>query len=271
MTTFAMSSIRYRRMNAYPNKTYDLEPPKYARPIVESNQYSEVYPYIETVEAIARLTYKSLYIIDYNNLDFLYISRNPLFLCGKSVEEVLREGYQFYHDSIYEEDLEFLARVNHASFNFLSKLPTSERTLYSLSYNFRIVDFESKEIILVNHQMTPLKLDSTGNVWLALCLVSLASSQEVGKAYISGQKDNDRWILRSNSTEWILQDDLQLLNEQEKKVIRLANQGLSIQDIARTIHRSEDSIKSYRRSIFRKLEVSNITEAVALATHRRMI
>lgn len=62
-----------------------------------------------------------------------------------------------------------------------------------------------------------------------------------------------------------------LLNEYEKAVIRLANQGLSVEKIAKEINRSENSVKGYRKNIFQKLGVGNISEAIAVATNRRLI
>lgn len=61
------------------------------------------------------------------------------------------------------------------------------------------------------------------------------------------------------------------LSEQEKAVISLAHQGLSVGEIAQIIHRSEDSVKAYRKALFLKLEVSNITEAIAVATSRKLV
>ena len=37
---------------------------------------------------MARVSYQSVYLIDYFNQSFLYVSDNPLFLCGHSAEEV---------------------------------------------------------------------------------------------------------------------------------------------------------------------------------------
>ena len=219
---------------------------------------------------MARLTYKSLYIIDYNKLNFLYISSNPLFLCGESVDEVMSEGYQFYYQHVPEEDLVFLQQVNQAGFDFFRRIGISERTEYTISYNFRIIPSESKEPILINHQLTPLRLDSEGNIWLSLCLVSLAHSREVGEAYISAVNSNKRWKFSLKSDHWKQIEDL-TLSEHEKAVVSLAHQGLSVGEIAQIIHRSEDSVKGYRKALFQKLGVGNIAEAIAVATSRRLI
>ena len=257
-------------MSVILNENSRLQLPQDVCPQIEDEQYFGLQPYIDSAKAFAQITYKSLYIIDYNKMNFLYVSDNPLFLCGESVEKIQEEGYDFYYQHVPEEDLEFLTQVNRAGFDFFRGIAVSERSQYTISYNIRITQKDSKEKILINHQITPLKLDSTGNIWLALCLVSLASSKESGIAYMTAVNSNTIWQFSVKSGRWKQIDSI-VLNEYEKAVIRLANQGLSVGEIANEINRSEDSVKGYRKNIFQKLGVGNISEAIAVATHRRLI
>lgn len=258
------------RMSVILNKNNRLQLPQDVRPQIGDEQYCGLQPYIDSARAFAQITYKSLYIIDYNRMNFLYVSDNPLFLCGESVATVQQEGYDFYYNHVPEEDLEFLTQVNRAGFDFFKGIAVSERTQYTISYNFRVNKQESKERVLINHQITPLKLDSMGNIWLAICLVSLAPSQERGVAYMTAVNSNTMWQFSSKSGRWKQIESI-VLNEYEKAVIRLANQGLSVGEIANEINRSEDSVKGYRKNIYQKLGVGNISEANAVATHRRLI
>lgn len=257
-------------MSVLLNENSRLQLPQDVRPQIGDGQYYDLQPYIDSAKAFAQITYKSLYIIDYNRMNFLYVSDNPLFLCGESVEKVQQEGYKFYYQHVPEEDLSVLTQVNRAGFEFLRGIAVSERSQYTISYNFRITQKKSREKILINHQITPLKLDSMGNVWLALCLVSLAPTQEVGVAYMTAVNLNTIWKFSLKSGRWKQIDSI-VLNEYEKAVIRLANRGLSVGEIANEINRSEDSVKGYRKNLFQKLGVGNISEAIAVATHRRLI
>lgn len=54
-------------------------------PDYDSNVLSTL---VQTVEAFARVTYQSVYLIDYYRQEFLYVSDNPLFLCGHTAKEV---------------------------------------------------------------------------------------------------------------------------------------------------------------------------------------
>lgn len=257
-------------MSTILNENSRLNLPQDLRPQIGDKQYYGLQPYIDSTRALAQITYKSLYIIDYYRMNFLYVSDNPLFLCGESKEKVQEEGYNFYYQHVPEEDLDFLTQVNRAGFEFFRGIAVSERFQYTISYNFRITQKESHERILINHQITPLKLDSMGNIWLALCLVSLAPTQEVGVAYMTAVNSNTMWQFSLKSGHWRQVENI-VLSEYEKAVIRLANQGLSVGEIANEINRSEDSVKGYRKKIFQKLGVGNISEAIAVATHRRLI
>lgn len=252
------------------NDSIQFQLPSDVRPQIEESEYHTLQPYIDSVKAFARGTYKSLYIIDYYRMNFLYICDNPLFLCDEAVEDVLEEGYNFYLKHVPEPDLLFLQQVNRAGFEFFRDIAVQDRAKYSISYNFHLYAKEPRESMLINHQITPLKLDARGNIWLALCVVSLAPSTKVGVAYISSCNPENRWIFKPQLGRWKQIEPIELsLNE--KAVIRLSNQGLSVSEIAQQINRSEDSVKGYRKSLFAKLEVSNITEAISIATHRKLI
>lgn len=71
---------------------------------------------IRSVEAFARVTYQSVYLIDYYKQDFLYVAENPLFLCGHTAEEVKEMGYSFYLQHVPEEEQKMLVEVNHSGF-----------------------------------------------------------------------------------------------------------------------------------------------------------
>ncbi|HJY13057.1 MAG TPA: hypothetical protein VJ304_09745, partial [Flavobacterium sp.] len=60
--------------------------------------------YLDVVKSFSRLTYESIYVIDYEKMAFEYVSENPLFLCGHSSAEVLNMGYDFYFKNVPESD-----------------------------------------------------------------------------------------------------------------------------------------------------------------------
>lgn len=84
----------------------------------EELDYSRVDEYIRSAEAFSRSSYQSVYIIDYFRRNFLYVSPNPMFLCGLSSERVKELGYRFYLDFVPEDEQSMLLTLNKAGFAF---------------------------------------------------------------------------------------------------------------------------------------------------------
>lgn len=72
---------------------------------VPDSEYALVESYVEMLECMSRLTYQSIYVIDYWKKNFLYVSDNPLFLCGRTREEVLAKGYDFYFEVCEQSEM----------------------------------------------------------------------------------------------------------------------------------------------------------------------
>ncbi len=85
--------------------------------------------YLEAVKSFVRLTYESIYVIDYATMGFEYVSENALFLCGYTPTEVLAMGYGFYFKNVPETDLLLLNQINEAGFDFFEKLPRSKEAV----------------------------------------------------------------------------------------------------------------------------------------------
>lgn len=150
--------------------------------------------YMEAIKAFARLTYESVYVIDYEKMAFEYVSENPLFLGGYSPEEVLGLGYEFYFKNVPEKDLTLLSLINEAGFDFFAKLPGGEKKHYSITYDFHLKNQEGKST-LINHKLTPLFLTSEGKLWKAMCIVSISHHQQAGNICIYKQGTDELWEL----------------------------------------------------------------------------
>lgn len=226
--------------------------------------------YLEVVKSFAKITYQSVYVIDYEEIKFEYVSDNPLFLCGYSSEEVLEMGYEFYLKNVSKEDLELLTLINALGFDFYDKLPqTDERKLYSISYDFHLKGKYDKPV-LINHKLTPLFLTEDGFVWKSLCIVSLSSNQNAGNVTINKQGSDILWKLNISEKVWIAENKSKL-KEKELEILRLYAQGLTINQIAEKMFVSPDTIKYYRRKIFEIFNVKNFAEALSFAIDHKMI
>ena len=234
----------------------------------EELDYSRVDEYIRSAEAFSRSSYQSVYIIDYFRQNFLYVSPNPMFLCGLSPERVKELGYRFYLDFVPEDEQPMLLTLNKAGFAFYNDIPTDERKDWHISYDFHILN-EGKKI-LVNHKLTPLALTSDGRIWLALCVVSAATHTDAGHIEMHRTGTSEFFEYNITSRRWNRRQ-MPTLSDGEKSVLTLSIQGYTMSEIADKICLSPDTIKKYRKRIFEKLDVRNISEAIVAATNNKLL
>jgi len=225
--------------------------------------------YLEALKSFARLTYESVYVIDYEKMTFEYVSENPLFLAGHSPEEVLNMGYEFYFKNVPEDDLELLTLINNAGFDFFEKLPGEEKKQYSITYDFHLENKDGK-LVLINHKLTPLFLTSEGKLWKAMCIVSISHHKNAGNVYIYKQGADEIWELDLVNNVW-RKSEKPKLTKREIEILQLHAQGLTINQIAEKIFVAPDTVKYYRRRIFERLGVSTIVEALSYAVNSKII
>lgn len=230
--------------------------------------YSLVNEYIRSAEAFSRSSYQSVYIIYYFRQNFLYVSPNPMFLCGLSPEQMKELGYRFYLGYVPEDEQPMLLTLNKAGFAFYNDIPVDERKDWYISYDFHILNEGRK--ILVNHKLTPLALTSDGRIWLALCVVSAATHTDGGHIEMHRTGTSEFFEYNISSRRWNRRQ-MPSLSDGEKSVLTLSIQGYTMSEIADKICLSPDTIKKYRKRIFEKLEVRNISEAIVSATNNKLL
>ena len=230
--------------------------------------YSRTNEFIRTAEAFSRTTYQSVYIIDYFKQNFLYVSPNPMFLCGLSQEHMMKLGYGFYFKYVPEDEQEILIDINRAGFAFLNSIPVDERKDWYIQYDFHIIN--NGKPILINHKLTSLALTSDGRVWLALCVVSASSHSTPGHIEIHRVNSPDYFEYNRTTRRWDKRN-MPTLTDGEKTVITYSIQGLTMTEIADKMCLSPETIKKYRKQIFEKLRVRNISEAIIAATNNKML
>jgi len=236
---------------------------------VSDNEQKQTENYIEPIKALARTTYNSIYVIDYQKKGFEYVSENPLFLCGHTGEEVTEMGYLFYFKYVIKKDFDLLLKVNEVGFEFYEKIPMEERKFYTISYDFHLKNQEGKTF-LINQKLIPLFLTEDGKIWKAICIVSLSNEHSSGNIRIFKKGDNKIWKYDLDGDFWKSEGKIEL-SEREKEVLSFSMRGFTINEIAEAIFVSPDTVKFHRKKLFDKLGVNNISEAVAYATNNKLI
>ncbi|RZJ83309.1 MAG: response regulator transcription factor [Chryseobacterium sp.] len=223
----------------------------------------------EILDAFSRTTYSSVYVIDCEKQVFDYVSENPLFLCGLKADEVKELGGAFYARYVPKEDLDLLLKINKKGFDFFKEVPINERVSYTISYDFQLKP-DNKRAMLVNHKITPFCLTQSGDIWKAICVVSLSAEKSSGNIKIS--KQGDKKILQYHLKEdrWTTVENINL-SDRELEIIQLSVRGFTINEIASETFVSPETIKFHRKKIFNKMGVTNMVEASFYAVNNKLL
>ncbi len=236
---------------------------------ITTDEQKQTFNYLEPIEAFARTTYKSIYVIDYQEKGFEYVSDNPLFLCGHTAAEVKEMGYAFYFKYVVQADLDLLLKINTVGFEFYENIPIEERKNHTISYDFHLKNEEGKTI-LINQKLTPLFLTRKGKVWKAICIISLSAENKSGNIKIYKKGDNTVFNYDLEGGYWKETKVIEL-SSREKEILQYSTRGYTINEVASAIFVSPDTVKFHRKKLFEKLDVSNISEAIAYATNNKLI
>ena len=236
---------------------------------ISEEEYERVNVCIAMADAIAKSTNNSLYKIDYHRKNFLYVSANPLFLCGFSPEEVKEKGYAFYFELVPENELQRLLEINSAGFQFYYSKPLEKRQNYVIEYDFHIKTSDN-HLHLIHHKLAPVLLNGKGDIWLALCTVSLSPQKMTGNVLISDTTCSDRFFYSFESRHWHKLPEMEL-TERERDILQLSVKGLSNMEIGASLFIDANTVKFHKKKLFEKLHAVNITEAVGIAANLRLI
>lgn len=144
-----------------------------------------------------------------------------------------------------------------------------ERLDYTISYDFNLKNLDGKTF-LINHKLTPLYLTEDGKLWKAMCVVSLFFEQKSGniKVYKNGTDKVIEYDLEKNY--WRKEDKINL-SEREIEILHYSIKGYTVKEISNHIFVSPETVKFHRKKLFVKLNVHNISEAIAYVIGNNLI
>lgn len=246
-----------------------FEPIKFYGVKIEKD-YKAIEPCIKALDATARIMPHSMYVIDYYKQDFLYISPHSLFLGDSTIEEIRNMGYTYYYKLLPLEDRKFLEFINKEGFAFYYKLPEQDRMKYSISYDFFIYVGNNRRKILVNQKLTPIMLNDKNQIWLALCIISIAPYKKQRGIVIRKEGSGIQYTYDFSVRKWRTVNIAKLSNT-DIDILRLSEQGLSNQEIADQLFYDVNSIKFHKKQLFKLLNVKSTKQAIDYAYNNKLI
>lgn len=235
---------------------------------IPDSYYQKLEPVLQTIEAFTRNTNKVVYVVDYFKKNFLYSFGNNENFFGITKDEMLGMGYLFHSNYVPRKEQQMLLELNKAGFEFYENLPKNERDGYSISYDFHVM--KGDRVTMIHHDLTYLVTTRKGRIWLALCTMSPSSSMEPGNIIM--RKEWSRTIHEYNlETHKWTERKLPKINATEKTILTRLMQGYTMEEISKNEGVSLNTLKASKRLLFQKLNVNNISQAIAYCLNYKLL
>ena len=216
---------------------------------------------LHLASAITRISGSGIYMVDYEKNRVFFMSENVARWCGIPPEKA--GSYDEYVKCVPDDDYKMLIEINEATFKYLQNLPDDEIIKYTLSYNFHL------KKLLVHQYFTPVVVKD-GVIKIGLFVLTTPSEQESGRIIMRRYGSPDFYEYSRIKKSWELKKGV-LLSEIEKQVLWLSAQGMTVEQIGEETHKSQETVKTYKKRLFKKLGVASISEALIFAINNRLL
>ena len=123
---------------------------------------------------------------------------------------------------------------------------------------------------LFHFSSVPFMYKKDGSVWMTLGIVSPVSRKEIGEVILRIRGERIYYQYDFARHKWI-EKCIVDLSDKEKSVLTFSAQGFTEREIAKMMFKSHNSIKTYKRSLFRKLGVNSIAEALMYSLNNHLL
>lgn len=223
--------------------------------------------FIQYCKIISSIITDSFYVLDIVQKQFCYIKPDNLFLCGHSVEEAMTQGYDFYSQIIYPEDLPLWTNILETVQQHLKDLEEDRDEIDYFSCTFRLqrkYSFVPRLLPqMIYLKMKPLWVD--GELRYLICAIESSAIKNVGNLRL--HKMGQIYEEYKFTTRHWHPITPQVLSERETAILMLADQGKSSGEIAEALYKGQHTIQNQTKALFAKLEVHSIKEAIEVAKH----
>ena len=232
------------------------------------NTDARIEHYLELLKTLSDAFDETVYVVDFNPPCFRFVSSKGIFLNGRSSDEVLRLGYEFYPEVIHKKDFQHVAKYHQVIVDYFSHPKTPLRDLAYITFNFRLREYYGKMILC--HKVMPF-LVVNNRAKMAICCVSRSADKAPWNmyAYYNG-KESIRYRYSFGNSQWIPEPMIKL-SQQEWLILNVSRQGVKGEEVAEIIGVSHSYLRTIQSSMFEKLDVDNMTQALIHTQNHRVI
>ena len=218
--------------------------------------------YVVMAKRISMMLYGGVIVVDYRDYRLLYVSDYLKKICQVNDEEIKNGGLDVLYDSVCDDWNIVKSRKNEIMMGVSSIKETgSEDLVATINLHAHINGIN----MMVYNKVMVLEYDENNlpMIGLGVLVPSLISFRDrLMVNVLKGSRVYEYFVVENRWEEMVLP----IISEDERMMLGLAMSGNSVEEMAKIMCKSVDTIKFYRKHVFAKLGARNISEAISKAT-----
>lgn len=213
---------------------------------------------IQYFDWLSSVVTESFYVVDLLQKKICYVKTNRFLQLGLEND--------FHSNAIYKEDLSMWMTMFRIITQYLEMIGEKRNDINYFSCTFRLqrkCSFVSRPLPQMVYQRIK-HIYEDGELRFLICIVKNTTTKSSGnlRVYNKGCMNFSEYDFVTNSWK---QQVVESLTERERVILLLAQQGKSSREIANDLCRGENTIRNQIKSLFLKLKVHSMQEAIEYA------
>ena len=230
---------------------------------IPDSEYENINLVFESLDAVARISNASMFVIDFSKNKLAYRTENLLFSDEATMRDIQRESSNPYWSLIVDDDLNVLLESRSAYLQLIEKFTDEQKLKHTYVIDYHIMLHNRK--FLITQKFSPLKLRPDGKLWLGLFFITTSPNKSSDHIAVFG--DKFRYVYDFNEKKFVRFMENMKLTLIEKTILLRAAKGLTTEQIADELCRSVNTIKTHKSRLFEKLHVNSMAEALAFTAN----
>jgi len=232
---------------------------------------SSLNEYKRLCDLFSEIWSTNIALLSLSTLNTLYIPNNLSKLIGVSNEDLTNNQAEIYTRVLHPKELAIIKQVHTKTLEFYTKLYKNNARIPYVDAKYYL-KLKTKEGKFKNFSALIHPIFHSGSMFPIACFALLAPSTKLGfeRFSISFHNKDKNLYYSSISNKYVQKENLEL-KEIENEILKLTAKGFGETKIAKELDIKLDLVRYYKKSIYKKFHVSNMSEAVYTALNNHLI
>jgi DNA-binding CsgD family transcriptional regulator len=229
--------------------------------------------YLSNIDDFSNLLNGGVFVMDFKKRCLPVISHSDIFLCGHPFEYAEQSGYDFFRETVHEEDLPLFINIHRTILNSEYIIDKEQQPQIKYFYfTVRLKDYPQllltkQDYLMICHKIKPVFVK--GKIRYGLCFITISRMLMPGNLRVYFNNKTAKAYLFDINT-WV-KYNVEPLTEREIKILRLAKRGFKEQEIADQLCITYGRLRNLVSNIYQKLDVHTIEQAVIHVSNHLML